>query len=298
MTDRNIRGIHYEISKPVKNPYDGYYYQRVRQVDESGNLVGIGEQVHRSPTPESPDGLVVPSIDLEKVGKASGHVAQMAFGARPAGTGGLNLAADLMLSGLSEEYRSWPGTDRPWEPLFDWQTGSSPVNHAYGAARGGIGDGNGIGQWWDASADFNQTRPIYEWEKSGQGFENVSVPDLSQPAPRSPAWNETFVRDSAAAAGIPSRNNVFEYGFRAPVPAELPLKTPGATLGSGYVGAAAAAPVPFLPAAPQTVPGGIPGLMTRAGLNDPQNPYMPLPGGLAGLIREYLRTIPEAATRR
>lgn len=36
----NINGIHYEISKPVRNKKDGYYYQRVRQVDDKGNVVG------------------------------------------------------------------------------------------------------------------------------------------------------------------------------------------------------------------------------------------------------------------
>lgn len=35
-------------------------------------------------------------------------------------------------------------------------------------------------------------------------------------APPRPAWNDELVRDSAAAAGVPSRNNVFEYGFPAP----------------------------------------------------------------------------------
>ncbi len=29
----------------------------------------------------------------------------------------------------------------------------------------------------------------------------------------SPDWKKTTVQDSAAAAGVPSRNNVFEYGF-------------------------------------------------------------------------------------
>jgi hypothetical protein len=50
--------------------------------------------------------------------------------------------------------------------------------------------------------------------------------------PRGPANNE-FVRDSAAAAGVPSRNNVFEYGFPEnnsvePSKAEAPpLSIPG-----------------------------------------------------------------------
>lgn len=33
------------------------------------------------------------------------------------------------------------------------------------------------------------------------------------PPPSDPEWKDTFVRDSAAGAGIPSRRNVFEYGY-------------------------------------------------------------------------------------
>jgi hypothetical protein len=60
----DINGIHYEISKPVKNPADGYYYQRVRQVDDKGNLVGAGEQIFRSVRPDSSDGLFDRRIDV------------------------------------------------------------------------------------------------------------------------------------------------------------------------------------------------------------------------------------------
>ena len=42
--EQNIRGIHYEMSKPKKSPYDGYYYQRVRQV----GLVGLIQEHLRS----------------------------------------------------------------------------------------------------------------------------------------------------------------------------------------------------------------------------------------------------------
>jgi hypothetical protein len=64
----SIRGIHYEVSKPVQNKVDRYYYQRVRQVDGDGNLVGVGEQIHRSANPDSEDGLIARPIDLGKLG--------------------------------------------------------------------------------------------------------------------------------------------------------------------------------------------------------------------------------------
>jgi hypothetical protein len=132
--EHNIRGIHHEISKPRKSPYDGYYYQRVRQVDDRGSLVGTGEQTHKSASPDSSDGLVAE-----------------------------------------------PGSVQP------------------------------------------------------------------------------------------------------------PLMAPGATRGAGYIGAAVAPPIPFIPAVPDSAPGGIPGLMIEAGQTDPLNPNAPPPGGLAGLIQEYLR---------
>lgn len=297
MSDRNqnVRGIHYEISEPKQSPYDGYWYQRVRQVDERGDLVGIGEQVLRS---ASKDGLVVPSVDLMNAGRATWHGLKTLAGIlgknpREVAIGGAELALDLH-SGLVEGYKAWPGTDSPWDPPFDWRTGSSPVDSMRGSDRVEIGDGHGIGRWWDASANFSQDRaPRYGWEDTRQGFENVPVPNLAPPL-RSPAWNDVFVRDSVAAAGIASRNNVFEHGFPEPGSVRLPLTTPGAARGTGYVGGAVAAPVPFIPAASQSGSGGLPGLINEAGLNDPLNPDASLPGGLAGFVREYLaRQIPE-----
>jgi len=52
------------------------------------------------------------------------------------------------------------------------------------------------------------------------------------PRPNSPAWSGEFVRDSVAAAGIPSRNNVFEHGFpesnpeRASITEVSPVRMP------------------------------------------------------------------------
>jgi hypothetical protein len=286
-SNRNIRGIHYEISEPKKGP-DGYHYQRVRQVDERGNLVGIGEQRLRS---ESEDGLVAPSIDLANASKSAGHLAKVIWGIlkrNPAeiATGGAELGHDLY-SGWIEGYKSWPGTESPWEPIFDWRTGGSPVGFVHGR-DGALGDGNGIGSWSDASADFPRGRPRFDWESEAQGFENVPVPNRAPPV-RSPTWNDVFVRDSAAAAGVPSRNNVYEYGFPEPGSVQPPLRTPGATRGIGYTADAVVPPIPFIPAAPQSAPGGLPGMMVEAGLVDPLNPHASPPGGLVGLIQEYLR---------
>lgn len=285
-SNQNIRGIHYEISKPKLSPYDGHYHQRVRQVDEYGNLVGIGEESHKSPAPGSTDGLFVPSIDPLKLGKAAVHLLKMFGGTRGIATGGAELAHDLY-SGLSEGYKDWPGTHAPWEPIFNWRTGGLPVDFVHGRGSGGLGDGNGIGSWSDVSSDFPQGRPRYDWESTAQGFENVPVPDLA-PRARKSEWNGALVRDSAAAAGVPSRNNVYEYGFPEPGSVQ-PLMTPGATRSAGYLGGAVAPPIPFVPVAPRGVSGGLPGLLSDVGLNDPLNPYALPSGGLVGLIQEYLR---------
>lgn len=205
----NINGIHYEISKPKQNPNDGYYYQRVRQVDDKGNLVGVGEQTFRSAQPDSTDGLFGLSIDLAKAGSASMDIGQVGWGIfrkdpRTAVAGATKLGRDIS-SGIQEDYKSWPGTEEPW---FDWQTGSPGSNFDQGSVPGKIGDGNGIGNWW------GNRRPAPQNQSSANPWTNIPVPNFPpppQPAPR--AWNFEAVRDSAAAAGIPSRNNVFEYGF-------------------------------------------------------------------------------------
>jgi hypothetical protein len=77
--------------------------------------------------------------------------------------------------------------------------------------------------------------------------------------PAKPDWNDELVHDSAAAAGVPSRYNVFEYGFPQPsadaarvgaAPLERSLRR-----GTGNVGVTSEPPVRFLPGRPSSVPG-------------------------------------------
>ena len=79
MTD--IRGIHHEVSEPRFNETDGYWYQRVRQVDEHGNLVGTGDQLIRLPNRGSTDGHFSTNVDFAKLGKLAGDVGQVVVGA-------------------------------------------------------------------------------------------------------------------------------------------------------------------------------------------------------------------------
>jgi hypothetical protein len=101
------------------NEADGYYYQRVRQVDENGNLVGIGDQRIRLRNPGSTDGQTAPNIDLLKVGKMGGDIGQIGIGIfkrdpRMVAKGATSFGEDVK-NGLWEDYKSWPGTDKPWE---------------------------------------------------------------------------------------------------------------------------------------------------------------------------------------
>jgi hypothetical protein len=52
---------------------------------------------------------------------------------------------------------------------------------------------------------------------------------------------------------------------------------------------AGAPPIPFLPPVSRQAPGGLPGLMASTGAIDPSNPDQPPPGGLPGMILDYLR---------
>ena len=100
------------------------------------------------------------------------------------------------------------------------------------------------------------------------------------PPPSGPDSKSTFVRDSAAAASVPSRSNVFEYGFPEPGSAQPNAFDTGAP------------PVPYLPSGSQGKTGGIPGMLAAAMGVDPTNPDQPPPGGLYPLMLEYMRNNP------
>jgi len=117
-----------------------------------------------------------------------------------------------------------------------------------------------------------------------------SMRSVSKPPPKSPAWNDGLVRDSAAAAGVPSRNNVYEFGFPDPGQAELSKREPSAPRG---VFDTDAFPTSSFPPFQGDAPGGVPGMMARAGVIDPSNPNPPPPGGLAALVQDYLRNNPQ-----
>jgi hypothetical protein len=80
------------------------------------------------------------------------------------------------------------------------------------------------------------------------------------PTSAGPERKSELVRDSAATAGIPSRNNVFEYGFREtgslPPPANTGATNPDKSGPGVFV--TGASPAPFLPPVCKTHLGGCP----------------------------------------
>jgi hypothetical protein len=116
------------------------------------------------------------------------------------------------------------------------------------------------------------------------GFPKTSTIGSSAPPIDGPAANDVFVRDSAAAAGVPSRRNVFEYGFPEVNSARPSVFDTGTS------------PVP---STPQNGAGGLPGMIASQAGIDPSNPNAAPPaGGLLGLIQEYMRNDPDGAPRR
>lgn len=112
-----------------------------------------------------------------------------------------------------------------------------------------------------------------------------------------PEWNRVFVRDSAAAAGVPSRNNVFEYGYpysdgQSPRVRETP-SAGGAFNSTGVetTGSSAQRPVRYLSRSQKNPIGDGMGdwraSAVPVGVSDPTaTPQRP--GGLYGLLLDYL----------
>jgi hypothetical protein len=111
------------------------------------------------------------------------------------------------------------------------------------------------------------------------------------PPASGPEAKNVFVRDSAAGAGVASRNNVFEYRF--PEPSSAPSaaseirgdKLRPTAFDTG------ASPVPFTSTA-QNASRGLPGLLFEGSFIDPSGSTAPSAGGLPGLIQDYLRNNP------
>ena len=123
--------LQYQISQPILNPADGYYYQRVRQIGRDGTL--IGESIARAFEPNSKDGLVDPERGMDNAYKAAVLYWNAHWGIISALTienprsamrlfNVMNDLRDYARNGiefppeLRVGYQEWPGTGQPWDP--------------------------------------------------------------------------------------------------------------------------------------------------------------------------------------
>ncbi|WP_375775794.1 hypothetical protein ACE103_28650 [Bradyrhizobium sp. ma5] len=113
--------------------------------------------------------------------------------------------------------------------------------------------------------------------------------------PPSPEWRRAFVRDSAAAAGVPSRNNVFEYGYPDPDGglSQAREMVSADSTGAGTIGGPGQRPVRYLSRREQySIGDGMGDWRASTMPVDSSNPPAvtpPRPGGLYGLMLDYLR---------
>jgi hypothetical protein len=108
------------------------------------------------------------------------------------------------------------------------------------------------------------------------------------PPPSGPEGKNVFVRDSAAGAGVASRNNAFEYGFPEAGSAPSAASEMKGDKLRPTVFDTGASPVPFS-STPQNASRGLPGLLFEGGLIDPLGSTAPPASELPGLIQDYLR---------
>jgi hypothetical protein len=124
--------IQYQVSQPVQNDTDGYFYQRARQITRDGSVEN--EFIFRSSGPGDaavlidPDGgktaaigYVVTALDFVNMTYRT-----ITIGSNPLGAGQLETAVTRLVKdlsngvpypdGLKVGFQSWSGTDAPWDP--------------------------------------------------------------------------------------------------------------------------------------------------------------------------------------
>src|ERR1051325_140096 len=123
-----------QISQPVLNPNDGYYYNEVRiiQPDGSGGFVVVSDELHRCPTQFTDYPLPTPWVDNIETWQQV-QLAQLLFdlatGNLPAAGAdeviywmGMNDIWTAMREGgdpfagtiYDKSYSQWSGSDSPW----------------------------------------------------------------------------------------------------------------------------------------------------------------------------------------
>ncbi|CCE04621.1 hypothetical protein BRAS3843_110004 [Bradyrhizobium sp. STM 3843] len=114
-------------------------------------------------------------------------------------TGNLSVGIPFVsVSGVTPHGWQSPGKAKAKETVVEWGIGSPNASPALTET------------WTPAQMPTSSTHISFrlQWVRWTNS--------LPSPGRSRPAWNDEIIRDSAAAAGVPSRNNVFEYGFPAP----------------------------------------------------------------------------------
>ena len=132
-----------------------------------------------------------------------------------------------------------------------------------------------------SSEHRDQRKHNWRWLRDAWDRRDLWIRPLEMSRDFSRPWAVPYVRDSAAVAGVPGRNTVFEYGF--PEPASSVQSLPSDVFVKG------ALPIQFPPAASQRAPRALPDILAEVGAFDQLDMNMPPSGGLPGLIQQYLR---------
>ena len=135
----------------------------------------------------------------------------------------------------------------------------------------------------------DEISPFYRHLQSGL----ATVRPPSQPPTRFPVAPSQDSSGNPFGAGIDNWGAAYIRGNAASTPAATTAINGDA--GAGNVGqskasvfASGATPIPYLPQAPQNAPRGLPGLMAAVTGMDSSQPE-PQPGGLLGLMMDYMR---------
>jgi hypothetical protein len=122
----------YQISRPVRNPDDGYFYQRVREITRAGVL--RDELIFRSYQPNSANGLADTEGGFNLAFGMAVYVfdlglitySVLGLGNNPLAAGNLGRALNKFWehtnngvqypSGLAVGHKEWSGTSEPWDP--------------------------------------------------------------------------------------------------------------------------------------------------------------------------------------